>query len=381
MGRIYLSPPHVGQTERDFLLNAFDSNWIAPVGPDLQAFETEFAAYVGVPYAVGVSSGTAGLHLLLHAHGIGPGDSVIVSSFTFVATANAICYTGAQPAFVDSELATWNIDPDLVEKAIVDEMSNGRRPKAVLSVDLYGRCADYERLVEICDRYGVLLLEDAAEALGATCPASSGEIRSAGSFGAAAVFSFNGNKIITTSGGGMVVSADEALIERVRHLSTQARQPVSHYEHVEIGFNYRLSNLLAALGRGQLAHLDEKVSRRRQINARYREALADLPGIDFDPISPTSNCWLTCVLIDPGASGGVDRTAVESHLSACDIESRPLWKPMHLQPVFSEARYYGNGISDELFANGLCLPSGSSLTVDDQERVIGEVRSCWTRIE
>jgi dTDP-4-amino-4,6-dideoxygalactose transaminase len=378
MARIYLSPPDVGQAERDLLLAAFDSNWIAPVGPDLTAFEAEFADYVGVEHAVAVSSGTAGLHLLLHALGIGAGDVVVVSTFTFVASAAAITYVGATPVFVDSELDTWNLDPSLVEAAIVAESAKGTKPKAVLAVDLYGRCADYDALVDVCRRHDVLLLEDAAEALGARTTLASGEQRAAGTFGAAAVFSFNGNKIITTSGGGMVVSHDGPLIDRIRYLATQARQPVNHYEHTEIGFNYRLSNLLAALGRGQLAHLDEKIERRRAINARYRTELADLPGLAFDPARDTSNCWLTCVTIDPIAAG-TDRRAAEDRLATADIESRPLWKPMHLQPVFAGAPYYGTGVSDRLFEAGLCLPSGSSLSVDDQTRVIAEVRSCWGR--
>jgi len=378
MARIFLSPPHVGDTERNFIMAAFDSNWIAPVGPDLQAFETEFAAYVGVEHAVAVSSGTAGLHLLLHAFGIGAGDQVIVSTFTFAATAFAVNYAGAEPVFVDSETATWNLDPTLVEQAIVGEAAKGRKPKAVLAVDLYGRCADYDGLLDVCRRHDVLLLEDAAEALGARTTLASGEVRSAGTFGAAAAFSFNGNKIITTSGGGMVVSHDKALIDRIRYLSTQARQPVNHYEHTEIGFNYRLSNLLAALGRGQLQHLDEKIVRRREINARYRAELADLAGVSFDPYSDTSNCWLTCVLIDPALSGGADRHTVEARLAAADIESRPLWKPMHQQPVFANAPSHLNGVSDRLFALGLCLPSGSSLSDDDQTRVIAEVRACWS---
>jgi dTDP-4-amino-4,6-dideoxygalactose transaminase len=378
MARIFLSPPHVGDTERDFILAAFDSNWIAPVGPDLQAFEKEFAEYIGIEHAVAVSSGTAGLHLLLHAHGIGAGDTVIVSTFTFAATAFSVTYSGASPVFVDSETTTWNLDPELVEQAIIEETAKGTKPAAVLAVDLYGRCAGYDALDDICRRHGVLLLEDAAEALGARTTLASGDVRSAGSFGVAAVFSFNGNKIITTSGGGMVVSHDQPLIDRVRYLSTQARQPVNHYEHTEIGFNYRLSNLLAALGRGQLTHLDEKIVRRREINARYRRELADLPGVSFDPYSDTSNCWLTCILVDHARSGGVDRHAIEARLAAADIECRPLWKPMHQQPVFAGSPSYTNGVSDRLFELGLCLPSGSSLSDDDQGRVIAEIRACWS---
>ena len=376
MARIFLSPPDVGAAERDLLLAAFDSNWIAPVGPDLTAFENEFAALVDMPHAVAVSSGTAALHLIMQTLGIGTGDVVLVSTFTFAATAFAVTYTGATPVFVDSELQTWNIDPSLVEEAIVDLTAKGTPPKALLAVDLYGRCADYAALVDVCARHEVILIEDAAEALGASTVVD-GSVRQAGSFGAAAAFSFNGNKIITTSGGGMVVTHDPALAQHVRYLSTQARQPVNHYEHIDIGFNYRLSNLLAALGRGQLLGLPAKIARRREINAIYRTALADLPGLSFDPQSDSSNCWLTCVLIDPAVSGGVDRHQVEAHLASCDIESRPLWKPMHRQPVFAGAAVYERGVSDHLFALGLCLPSGSSLGDDDLHRVIAEVRSCW----
>ena len=373
---IFLSPPDVGPVERELLLAAFDSNWIAPVGPDLAAFEHEFAAAVGMPHAVAVSSGTAALHLLLNVADVGQGDTVLVPTFTFAATAFAILYTGAAPVFVDSEHSTWNVDAELVEQAIEQLDRQGQRPKALLAVDLYGRCADYEQLVKVCAREGVVIIEDAAEALGATTMVDA-TVCHAGSFGVGAAFSFNGNKIITTSGGGMVVTADAQLADRVRYLSTQARQPVSHYEHLDIGFNYRMSNLLAALGRGQLRGLPDKVARRRQINQIYRDALGDLPGISFDPAADGRTCWLTCLLIDPQQAGGVDRQRVEARLRAADIESRPLWKPMHRQPVFAGATAVVNGTSDHLFTHGLCIPSGSSLTTADQERVITEIRACW----
>lgn len=373
---IFLSPPDVGAAERELLLSAFDSNWIAPVGPDLEAFEQEFASSVGLPYAVAVSSGTAALHLILTTLGVTAGDTVLVQSFTFGATAFAVAYTGAKPVFVDSEPATWNIDPVLVERAIVELDLQGRKPKVLITVDLYGRCADYEQLLSICDRHQVALIEDAAEALGATTSIA-GKTRTAGSFGVGAAFSFNGNKIITTSGGGMVVTANAQLADRVRYLSTQARQPVSHYEHLDIGFNHRMSNLLAALGRGQLRGLPHKVSRRRQINQIYRDGLGDLPGVSFDPAVDGRTCWLSCLLIDPQQAGGVDRQQVEARLRAADIESRPLWKPMHRQPVFADATALVNGTSDHLFTHGLCIPSGSSLTAADQERVITEIRACW----
>jgi dTDP-4-amino-4,6-dideoxygalactose transaminase len=374
--KIYLSPPDVGAVERQLLLDAFDSNWIAPVGPDLTLFEEEFAAAVGMPYAVAVSSGTAALHLVLTTLGVAAGDTVLVQSFTFAATAFAVTYTGATPVFIDSETSTWNVDPDLVEQAIVELEHSGRKPRALVVVDLYGRCADYRRIVDVCARHGVLLIEDAAEALGATTTFD-GVRRYAGSFGEAAVFSFNGNKIITTSGGGMVVTRHEQVAKRIRYLSTQARQPVSHYEHLDIGFNYRMSNLLAALGRGQLRGISAKVARRKELNARYRQLLSDLPGLSFDPQMDGRNCWLTCILIDPAVSGGVTRQAVEARLAHASIESRPLWKPMHRQPVFASARSFLNGVSDDLFERGLCLPSGSSLSDDELAIVVEEVRPCW----
>jgi dTDP-4-amino-4,6-dideoxygalactose transaminase len=359
------------------LLAAFDSNWIAPVGPDLTEFEREFAATVDMPYAVAVSSGTAALHLLLSITGVGSGDTVLVPTLTFAATAFAVSYTGAEPVFIDSERATWNVDAELVEQAIVQLDRQGRRPKALLAVDLYGRCADYEQLVKVCAREGIVLIEDAAEALGATTIVGD-SVCQAGSFGVAAVFSFNGNKIITTSSGGMVVTTDEHLAQRVRYLSTQARQPVSHYEHLDIGFNYRMSNLLAALGRGQLRGLQDRVARRRQLNQIYRDELGDLPGISFDPAVEGRTCWLTCVLIDPQQSGGVNRQQVEAQLRAADIESRPLWKPMHRQPVFATATSFSTGVSDGLFAHGLCLPSGSGMSDDQLGQVIEVFRNCWT---
>jgi dTDP-4-amino-4,6-dideoxygalactose transaminase len=370
VGRIFLSPPDMSGRERELLLAAFDSNWVAPVGPELAAFEEDLADLVGVPHAVALSSGTAGLHLALLVIGIGPGDDVVVPSLTFAATANAVTYVGATPRFLDREDATWNLDPDLLADELADAERAGRLPKAVITVDLYGQCADYDRIVELCDRYGVIVLEDAAEALGATY-----RDRPAGSFGRAAVFSFNGNKIITTSGGGMLVSDDHALVERVRHLATQAREPAPHYEHRDIGFNYRLSNLLAALGRGQLEQLAAKVDHRRAVKARYREALADLDGIAFMPDAPKGrpSNWLTVVTLDPDEARATPE-AVRLHLEAADIEARPAWKPMHLQPVFADAPMRGGAVAERIFATGLCLPSGSSLTPAEQDRVIDAIR-------
>jgi dTDP-4-amino-4,6-dideoxygalactose transaminase len=321
---------------------------------------------------VALTSGTAALHLALILLGVGPGDEVLVPSFTFAATANVVTYVGATPVLVDSEAATWNIDPDLMAERIKAGAARGKVPVAVITVDLYGQCADYDPILATCEEYGIPIIEDAAEALGASYKG-----RAAGSFGKLSAFSFNGNKIITTSGGGMLVSDSEELIEQARYLSTQARQPVVHYEHTDIGFNYRLSNLLAALGRAQLSHLPEKISRRKEINSEYQGGLCDLPGVKFMPIADYGDCnyWLTCLTIDPGEFG-TDREAVRCALEAEDIESRPTWKPLHLQPVFSETECVGGDVSAEIFNNGLCLPSGSSLTKEDQQKVIEVFRSC-----
>lgn len=352
------------------LLDAFDSNWIAPLGPQVDTFERELADYVGVGHAAALSSGTAGLHLALILLGVEAGDEVLVATQTFAATANAVVYVGARPVFVDSDPGSWTIDPALVAEELDAASRRGRLPKAVIAVDLYGQSADYGPLLEACERHGVPLVEDAAEGLGATYRG-----RRLGGFGRVGVFSFNGNKIITTSGGGMLVSDDADLVRRARFLATQAREPAPHYEHRAIGFNYRLSNLLAALGRAQLAKLDERVRARLRIRARYREGLGDLPGLTFmpEPDWGTSNGWLTCVEIDPEAFGA-DREAVRLHLEAHDIESRPTWKPMHLQPVFAECRAVGGAASEAVFRRGLCLPSGSSLSEADQDRVIAAVR-------
>jgi dTDP-4-amino-4,6-dideoxygalactose transaminase len=371
MPRIYLSPPHMSPDERRLLLEAFDSNWIAPLGPHVDGFERELAAYVGAKHAAALSSGTAALHLALLLHGVRPGDVVLCSTFTFAATANAIAYVGAEPVFVDAEPSTWCLCPARLEEAIVAERAAGRTVAAILSVDLYGLMPDYDAIEAVASRHGVPLIEDAAEALG-----SKRNGTSAGRFGACAAFSFNGNKIITTSGGGMLVSDDPALIQRARYLATQARQPVAHYEHTDIGFNYRLSNLLAAVGRGQLSHLDERVAARTHNRRDYEAGLSDLPGLRFAPIpeGQEPNHWLTCVTID-AAAFGADREAVRLKLDAAGIESRPLWKPMHQQPVFSSTRCYGGEVSDQLFRDGLCIPSGSSLTAGDRAEIIGLIRS------
>lgn len=363
-GRVHLSPPDVGQLEESYLINALRSGWIAPVGPEVTAFERDIAERAGCAHAVAVSSGTAALHLALLALGVRPGQVVVVPTMTFVASANAVVYTGAEPVFVDSEPNTGNIDPALLAALLETLRAEGRSVAAVMAVDLFGACADYTRLLPVCDAAGVPLLEDAAESLGA---AHGG--RPAGSFGRAGVFSFNGNKIITTSGGGMLVSDDGELVERCRHLATQSRQPVVHYEHHEVGYNYRLSNLLAALGRAQLTRLDEMRSRRRQLRERYAKFFAAIPGVRLlGEGDVESNCWLTCVVVDPERSSwpAADLAAA---LSRADIETRPLWKPMHRQPVYAGARAALNGVSDRLFAHGLALPSGSAMDESQEAHV------------
>jgi dTDP-4-amino-4,6-dideoxygalactose transaminase len=316
------------------------------------------AERIGVAGALALTSGTAALHLGLLLLGVGPGDDVLVPTQTFVATANVVTYLGARPVLVDSHPDTWTLDPGLVTAELAERAGTNRLPRAVVTVDLYGQCADYDPILAACAQYGVPVL-------GATY--DGGE---AGSFGAAGVFSFNGNKIITTSGGGMLVSHDAALIDRARYLSTQARQPVVHYEHTDIGFNYRLSNLLAAVGRGQLRGLDERMARRRAINERYREALAGLPGIDFMPHASYGepNYWLTCILVDPDAFGATHHD-IRLALEALDIESRPTWKPLHLQPVYAQAPTVGGAVAASIYDRGLCLPSGSRLAVADLDRV------------
>ena len=364
--RIYLSPPDMSAAEREALLAAFDSNWIAPLGPEVDAFERDLAARVGVQDAAALSSGTAALHLALILLEVGPGDEVWTATLTFAATANAIRYVGATPVFIDSERESWNMDPALLREALRDASARGALPKALVVVDLYGQCADYGRILAACQEYGVPVIEDAAEALGATYRG-----KPAGSFGAIGVLSFNGNKIMTTSGGGALLCDDMALVERARHLASQARQPAAHYEHEEVGYNYRLSNLLAAVGRAQLARLDQFVERRREINRRYRAALGGIDGITFLPEAPGghSTCWLTCVLLDKDRLG-VGPERVREHLQARNIEARPVWKPMHLQPVHRSCRVVGGAVAEDLFHRGLCLPSGSTLSDEAQQRVV-----------
>jgi dTDP-4-amino-4,6-dideoxygalactose transaminase len=362
----------MGSAERQLLLEAFDSNWIAPLGPHVDAFECEFAEVVGIPHAVALSSGTSALHLALILLGVGQDDEVLTSTFTFAATANAIRYVGAVPVFLDSDERSWNLDPGLLEAELVACQRRGRMPKCLLAVDVNGQCCDYAPIRAICDEYDVPVIEDAAEALGATYQGLP-----AGNFGDIACYSFNGNKIITTSGGGMLATGRADWADRARYLATQARDPAPHYEHSQVGYNYRLSNLLAAVGRGQLRLLSDRVQRRRAIFQRYQEGLGDLAGISFMPEFPGSiaSRWLTAILIDADAFGS-DREQIRQRLEAENIESRPLWKPMHLQPVFAGYRVCGGEVSERLFRMGLCLPSGSALSDADLERIIGLVREC-----
>ena len=374
--RIYLSPPHLSGRERKYLNEAIDSNWVAPIGPHIDRFEAEFAKLIGLDHAVAVASGTAAMHLAVRQLGLQPGDEVFCSSATFAATVNPVVYEGGKPVFIDSDPATWNIDCNLLAEELRRCARQGKLPRAVIAVDLYGQCADWDALRDLCSLYNVTLIDDAAEALGATYKG-----RPAGSFGWANIFSFNGNKIITTSGGGMLATNDTELARKARHLATQARDPAPHYEHSMVGYNYRMSNLLAGVGRGQLEVLGDRVEARRANCEFYQEALRDVPGIEFMPEAPygRSNRWLTCILIDPDLFGA-SREDVRLRLEAANIESRPVWKPMHLQPVFRNCRVVGGDVSAHLFENGLCLPSGSSLKTSQLQRVVDVILSCRLRL-
>jgi dTDP-4-amino-4,6-dideoxygalactose transaminase len=369
--RILLSSPDVGGREEELVGEAIRSGWIAPLGPMVDAFEERIAARCGRRYAVALSSGTAALHLALLQVGAGPGTVVIVPTLTFAATANAVVYTGAEPVFVDCDPVSGNLDPELLEEVLTSLQREGVRVAAVLPVDLLGRCADYTRLTPVCERFGVPIISDAAESLGAGHAS-----RPAGSFGVMAAVSFNGNKIMTTSGGGMLLTDDAAIATRIRYLSTQARQPAVHYEHTEIGYNYRLSNVLAALGLAQLERLDEMIGRRRHLREQYARLVDAVPGVRIFQRTgdEADNCWLTAVLVDP-AEAGWSADDLRVALDDADIESRPLWKPMHRQPVFAGARSYLNGSADRLFAQGLTLPSGSALSTDQIGDVMSSLRS------
>ena len=367
--QILLSTPHMGELEQKFVQEAFDTNWIAPVGPHVDAFEQEFCEVVGAKHAAAVTSGTAALHLALKLIGVGSGDEVFCSTLTFIATASPITYLGAKPVFIDSDRTSWNLNADLFREALDKRAKLGNLPKAVVIVHLYGQSCDIDPILEACNIYEIPLIEDAAESLGASYKG-----RSPGSFGKIGIFSFNGNKIITTSGGGMLVSDDQTLVEKARFLATQARDAAPHYQHSEIGYNYRLSNVLAGIGRGQLQVLEERVEARRRNFDFYKQALGNLPGIEFMPEAAfgKSTRWLSCLTIDPAAFGA-NREEVRLALAEERIEARPVWKPLHLQPVFADCECIGGEVAEELFENGLCLPSGSNLTDEELGRVTSAI--------
>lgn len=368
--KIWLSSPHIGINELSYVNDAFVTNWIAPLGPHVNAFEQGLQKQTQTKHAAALSSGTSAIHLALILLGVKTGDTVFCQSITFSASANPIAYQGANPIFIDSEQDTWNMDPILLRSALQDAQQNGKLPKAVIPVHLYGMPAKINEIIEIANEYGIPVIEDAAEALG-----SSIENKPCGSFGEFGVLSFNGNKIITTSGGGALISENAEMIEKARFLATQARDFAPHYQHSQIGYNYRMSNVLAGIGRGQLEVLSDRVAARRNNFARYKEYFSKYNNVGFDikfqeePESYYSNRWLTCILVDPNTNNGLTREEIRLAMDEENIETRPLWKPMHQQPVFASSTNYLNGVSDKLFENGLCLPSGSNLTEEEFERI------------
>ena len=369
--KIWLSPPHIGKAEMEFVEAAFTSNWVAPIGPNVDGFEKDICNYTGVKNAAVLSSGTAAIHLALMILNVQKDDIILCQSLTFSASANPIVYQGAIPVFIDSEKDTWNMDPDLLEVAIKHYLSIGKKPKAIIVVHLYGMPAKLEAIVRLSKAYEIPVIEDAAEALGATY-----KNQFCGSFGDFGILSFNGNKIITTSAGGALLSNNASWISKARFLSTQARDPAPHYEHSHIGYNYRMSNILAGIGRGQMMVLDERVIQRRSNYKFYYEALNDIEGISFqkEAIGSFSNRWLTCILIEPTITKGINTCDIRTHLEKDNIESRPLWKPMHLQPIFKNAPFFGTSVSENLFEQGLCLPSGSNLTKDELMFVVTKIK-------
>jgi dTDP-4-amino-4,6-dideoxygalactose transaminase len=371
MNRIYLSPPHLCGREQEFISEALASNWIAPLGPMVDGFEKDIRAYTGANNALALSSGTAAIHLALILEEVKPGDEVLCSSFTFAGSAFPISYMGATPVFIDSEAESWNMDPGLLEKAVQDRIKKGRKPKAAIVVHLYGQSANMDAIMEVCGRYEIPVIEDAAESLGCFY-----KRQHTGTITPLGVLSFNGNKIITTSGGGMLLGHDAERIQRAKFLSTQARENLPYYEHCTIGYNYRTSNIVAAIGRGQLTVVEERVKRKREIFALYKKELGEISGIGFMPEASwnRSNRWLTCITVDEKLSGTNPET-IRLELEKLNIESRPLWKPMHLQPVFKDAPAYTTGVSEKLFSQGLCLPSGTAMSEADLNRVICCIKS------
>lgn len=377
--RIYLSCPTMHGEEQEFIKEAFDTNWVAPLGPNVNALEKEMAAYTGAGHASALSAGTAAIHLALRILGIGEGDIVFAPTLTFSATCNPIIYEKATPVFIDSERDTWNVSPDALRKAF----EKYEKPKAVIIVHLYGTPAKLSEIMEICEEHNVPIIEDAAESLSSTYKG-----KHTGTFGKTGIYSFNGNKIITTSGGGMLVSADEAITKKATFLATQARDPARHYQHSQIGFNYRMSNITAGIGRGQLLHLEEHKALKKKIYKQYKEAFADIPELSMNPLNPDgdANCWLSCITIDPSCK--VTPNMVMDALEAENIESRPIWKPMHLQPVFAEYDFVTDrgskldtgdmtSVSEDIFNRGLCLPSDIKNTEEDMEGIIKIVRNCF----
>jgi pyridoxal phosphate-dependent aminotransferase EpsN len=372
--RIFLSSPHMSGNELPLVAKAFDSNWIAPLGPHVDAFEQELAEYLGVTGALALNSGTAAIHLALRLCGVEPGDTVFCSSLTFVASANPVLYLGAKPVFIDSEQESWNMSPAALEQALYEAAGAGKLPRAVIVVNIFGQSADMDAILGLCNQYRIPVIEDAAESLGATYKG-----KPSGTLGKFGIFSFNGNKIITAAGGGMLVSNETEALVKARFWATQARDQAVHYQHSEIGYNYRLSNVLAAIGRGQLRVLDERINARRAVYAKYLETLSDIPDFVFMPEAPygRSTRWLTTMTVDSKRTGVTAAQIIDSLIKE-NIEARPVWKPLHLQPLFRRSPYYPHGTSsysDYLFENGICLPSGSNLTEQDVERVVDVIRA------
>ncbi len=381
--KIWLSSPHMGGKEQEFVKEAFEKNWVAPLGPNVDGLENDLVKFTGAKHAAALSSGTSAIHLSLVMLGVGPGDYVICQSFTFSASANPIVYQGAIPVFIDSETDTWNMNPEYLEEAIQNCIKGGidskgnklepRKPKAIIPVHLYGVPAKMDEIVAIAKKYEIAIVEDAAEALGSTLNG-----KACGTFGELGVLSFNGNKIITTSGGGALISNDESAIQKARFLATQARDQAPHYQHTHIGYNYRMSNICAGIGRGQMEVLQERVNQRRKNFEFYTQLFKDKKGVRIleEPIGAYSNRWLSCILVEPTETGGISREDIRLALEQENIECRPLWKPMHLQPIFETAPFFGNRIAEDLFEKGLCLPSGSNLCSDDLERVAEAILKC-----